>query len=312
VRDIETLRQLSAVGALQLGLVTRADAARMGVGRGRLGRLVNRGILERVAPSVFRFAGSTRSWHQDVLRAVLDGGLECLASHRTAAALHGFDGFEPGLIEVLVPMSVFHRRADVIVHHTRMLPATDRATVGAIPVTSGARTLIDLGAVAPADRVEEALDGAERDRAVRRAQIESRYAALRAPGRNGIGAMTQVLDGRFAPLNVPRSVLERRMLRLLQRARLPDPVVGHRIRLASSTAYVLDFAYLDQRLGLEVDGHGTHATRRERAADNTRMNALENAGWTIRRFTYEQVVHDSVAVASTVRAALEAPPRSPL
>jgi very-short-patch-repair endonuclease/predicted transcriptional regulator of viral defense system len=307
MRDIHALRQLSDAGARQLGLVTRADAERIGVGRGRLARLVDRGTLERVGPSVFRFVGSARSWHQDVLRAVLDGGPECLASHRTAAALHGFDGFEPGVIEVLVPMRVFHRRADVVVHHTRALPATDRATVGAIPVTSRVRTLIDLGAVAPADRVEEALDGAERDGAVRRAHVERRYAALRAPGRNGIGAMTQVLEARLALRNIPRSVLERRMLRLLQRARLPDPVVGHPVRLSSSQPYLLDFAYLDQRLGLEVDGHGTHAKRRERAADNTRMNALENAGWSIRRFTYEQVMHESVAVASTVRAALAGP-----
>ena len=94
------------------------------------------------------------------------------------------------------------------------------------------------------------------------------------------------------------------MLRLLERANLPRPVVGHRVRLAPSTVYELDFAYVEQRLGLEVDGHGTHATRRARAADNVRMNALENAHWTIRRFSFEQVEHDSAAVAATVRSAL--------
>jgi very-short-patch-repair endonuclease len=312
VRDVQAMTKLSAAASRQLGLFTRRDAADAGVSPSKLRRLVERGVVERIAPAVFRFAASNRSWRQQVLAAVLDGGTECVASHRTAAALHSFDGFREDVIEVLVPMRVFHRRKQVIVHHTRTLPPMDRVTVGAIPVTSPARTLIDLGAVAPADRVEEAFDGAERDRLVQRARVEGRYWSLRAPGRNGIGAMTQVLEGRLALANIPQSVLERRMLRLLERARLPRPKVGHRIRISASTVYVLDFAYLRERVGIEVDGHGTHATRRQRAADNVRMNALENADWSIRRFTYEEVTADPLAVAATVRAALDAAARDQL
>ncbi len=307
MRDVPALQRLTAVAAIQHGLLSRADAARAGLSFYQLRRLADRGVIQRLGPAVFRFAGSGRSWHQDVMAAVLDGGLECVASHRTAAALHGFDGFAPGVVEVLVPMHVFHRRTDVLVHHTRLLPAADRSVVASLPVTSRARTLIDLGAVVEADRVEEAFDGAERDRLVHRGQVEARYSALRAPGRNGIGAMTLIMADRVASESVPRSVLERRMLRLLDRAKLPRPVVGHRVRLSPSTVYELDFAYLERRVGIEVDGHGTHATRRQRAADNTRLNNLEDADWTIRRFTYEQVMNDAAGVAAAVRAALVGP-----
>ena len=215
-----------------------------------------------------------------------------MASHRTAAALHGFDGFRSDVVEVLVPMHVRHRRKNAIVHHTRALPPSDRTHVGVIPVTTRARTLIDLGAVSPPERVEEAFDGAERDGSVRRGQVERRYRSLRAPGRNGIGAMTQILDGRLALERIPRSVLERRMRRLLASAGLPLPVGCHRVKLADGTRYEIDFAYVEQRIAIEVDGHGSHATRRQRAADNVRASALQDAGWTLRRFTYEQVVHE--------------------
>src|SRR3954447_23561355 len=255
------LERLSDLAGKQFGVFTRADANDAKVDSGRLRRLVARGIVERVTPRVFRFAASSRSWHQDVMAACLDGGPECVASHRTAAALYGFDGFGPDVVEVLVPMHVRHRRKNVVVHHTRVLPPSDRTHVGLIPVTTRARTLIDLGAVAPADRVEEAFDGAERDRMVDRSEVVARYADLRAPGRNGIGAMTQVLRQRAE--RVPRSVLERRMLRLLARAGLPAPTIGYRVRLSPTTEYELDFAYVDVRLGLECDGHGSHATRRQ-------------------------------------------------
>jgi very-short-patch-repair endonuclease len=307
VPDTEALAALSAVSSAQLGVFTRADAHEAGLSKEQLRRLVERGVAERVAPSVFRFVAATRSWNQQVLAAVLDGGPECLASHRTAAVLHGFDGFRPEVIEVLLPARIRHVRKNVLVHHTRSLTVADRAMVGAIPVTSRARTLIDLGAVAPAAAVEDAFDGAERERVVRRSEVESRYRTLRARGRNGIGAMTQVLDGRLAVERVPRSVLERRMLDLLRRAGLPVPEIRYRVRVLSGRVYELDFAYVDRDLGIELDGHGSHATRRERAADNVRANALGDVGWKLRRFTYEQVVHESASVAAGVRSALSAP-----
>jgi hypothetical protein len=298
----EAMERLTAKAAGQYGLVTAADAAAAEVEPQHLQRLVRGGVLERVARGVYRFAGSVASWHQAVLIAVLDGGPLCVASHRTAAVLHRFDGFVQDVIEVLLPMHVFHRRRGVVVHHTHSLPDVDRDRVGPIPVTSKARTLIDLGAVVPADRVEEVFDGAERDRLVKRSEVVARYHALRAPGRNGIGAMTQVLGGRLD--RVPRSVLERRMLRLLAGAGLPTPTLRHWVRLTPTIRYEIDFAYVDQQLALECDGHGSHATRRERAADNVRQARLEDAGWTFRRFTYEQVMYEPAAVAATVRTAL--------
>jgi hypothetical protein len=281
----------------------------LGISKDQLRRFVEKGVIDRVAPDVFRFAASTRSWRQEVLLAVLDGGPECLASHRTAAALHGLDGFAADVVEVLLPMNVYHRRMNAIVHHTRSLTSVDRSRVGAIPVTSRARTLIDLGAVVTAESVENAFDCAERDRRGIRAEVEARYGALRARGRNGIGAMTQILSERVATDRVPRSVLERAMLRLLHRAGLPRPIGCYRVELSGGDVYELDFAYVSRRLGLELDGHGSHATRRQRAADNVRANALGDGGWRLRRFTFEQVMHQPASVAAAVRAALEAPPR---
>jgi len=303
MREALPIGELSTIAGRQLGLLTRSDAHGVRVTSAQLRRLVDRGVIERVTPRVFRFAAAARTWHQDVLAACLDGGPECLASHRTAAALHGFDGFRADVVEVLVPMHVRHRRKNAIVHHTRVLPATDRTRIGAIPVTSKARTLIDLGAVAPPERVEEAFDGAERA-GMKRQHVETRYQILRAPGRNGIGAMTQILHGRLATERIPRSVLERRMHRLLTGAGLPLPVGNHPVQLPNGSNYEIDFAYVSRRIAIEVDGHGSHATRRERAADNVRGNALVAAGWTLRRFTYEQVMHDAATVAATVRIAL--------
>jgi hypothetical protein len=304
--SLKVLTTVGEIAAEQYGCFSRLQAHEAKITNAQLRTLLRSGSVESVTNKVFRMAGSSRTWLQAVMIACLDGGPHCHASHRTAAALHALDGFaHGGIVEVVVPMEVRHRRRDVIVHHTRSLPDVDRTYVGPIPVTTVARTLIDLGAVLPATEVETALDGAERDRRVARAHLETRYAMLRKPGRNGIGAMTQILEERESLERVPRSVLERRMLRVLERAGLPLPTCQFVIKIGDRT-FKIDFAYAELRFGIEVDGHGSHATRTARAADAERQNLIENAGWMIRRFTYEQVVYDEAVVVEIVRDALAA------
>jgi len=96
------------------------------------------------------------------------------------------------------------------------------------------------------------------------------------------------------------------MRRLLTNSGLPLPVGRHLVQVSNGSKYEIDFAYVSRRIGIEVDGHGSHATRRERAADHARANDLVAAGWTLRRFTYEQVIRDPATVAATLRIALEA------
>jgi very-short-patch-repair endonuclease len=74
--------------------------------------------------------------------------------------------------------------------------------------------------------------------------------------------------------------------------------------MPNGSIYEIDFAYVTALVAIEVDGHGSHATRAQRAADNVRGNALKGVGWKLRRFTYEQVVYEPAAVAAVVRAAL--------
>jgi predicted transcriptional regulator of viral defense system len=159
---------------------------------------VANGELERLGPGLYRIAGSPSSWHQRVLTACLGGGDQCVASHRTAAALHRFDGFSPRTIEVTVPRSVRYRTALAVVHQSLDLEPRDCCHVGPIPVTTPSRTLIDLGAVKGWQRVEEAFDGAERDRTTARIAVTDRHREIRKRGRRGVGPMAVVHTVRSA------------------------------------------------------------------------------------------------------------------
>jgi very-short-patch-repair endonuclease len=298
-------RSLAQLALPQFGVFTRAQANAVDVSNEKLQARVKRGSIERLSRDVFAIAGAPPSWHQRLLAAAWGGGDDCCVSHRAASALHSYDGFQSGIVEV-----VHHQRRDyrvapgAIVHVTSVLDACDRTTWGPIPVTTPIRTLIDLGAVVPIERLEEALDSAERNGLVDRDALSIRLDQIRQSGRNGVGPLAELLEGRAAQAETPRSVLERRMLRLLAAADLPEPRCQVRVPRGDGRVAFLDFAYPAVRIGLELDGHAWHATPRQRQRDHERQNMVVIADWTILRFTYGDVANRPEYVAAVVRQAL--------
>jgi very-short-patch-repair endonuclease/predicted transcriptional regulator of viral defense system len=295
------MQELLTLASAQHGCFSRKQAHACGVTDRMLQRRVRSGDLERLNTSVFRVNGAPGTFRQAVLAACFGGGDICVASHRTAAALHGFDGFAERVIEVTVPRRVRYRRRGVVVHQSLDLAPCDITLIDAIPVTTAERSLIDLGAVTGYRRVEHAFDGAERDSAAARDVVARRHGAIRRQGRNGVGPMAVVLDRRSPA--IPHSVPERVFLRLVENAHLPPLRCQHPVRLPNGGRAFIDAAYVELLVGFEIDGHGSHATRTQRAADNRRESLLRDLGWDIRRFTYEQVMHDGPGVIRTVKSA---------
>jgi hypothetical protein len=128
---------------------------------------------------------------------------------------------------------------------------------------------------------------------------------LRRQGRPGITRLEALLertDGR--PLG--DSWLEQEALRIIARAGLPVPRCQVELRKAGGGVARVDLLWDDGRLVVELDGHGTHATRRQRQADSERAARLGLAGWQVVHFTYEDVVERPEYVVATITAYLRA------
>ncbi|MGI8597282.1 MAG: hypothetical protein ACR2LY_08355 [Thermoleophilaceae bacterium] len=139
-------------------------------------------------------------------------------SHRSAAAMWGLTAGAPGRVEVSAPTR--RRPAGVDVHRTR-LHEDEVTELENIPLTTASRTLLDLAAVLPRNRLERALREAE----VSRLGDAASLAVLleRHPRRRGTAALRSILaSGRVAD-GVTRSELEERFLVFLDANALPRP-----------------------------------------------------------------------------------------
>jgi predicted transcriptional regulator of viral defense system len=111
-----------ALAARQHGVITRAQLRRAGITEDAIRWRVGTGSLELVVTGVYRVGGATRSWEQRLAGACLWGGPGACASHRSAGALWGFEGFGPGPVEIPTPKQN-RARLPFKVHRTQVDPA---------------------------------------------------------------------------------------------------------------------------------------------------------------------------------------------
>jgi very-short-patch-repair endonuclease len=235
------------------------------------------------------------------LAAVLAVGPGAALSHRSAATLLGIRDSD-GAVDVTTTRRV--RTRGVVVHHTTTLDTSDVTSRGGIPVTTVARTLVDLAALLPPDRLAKLIR--EADRAGRLGGAVLRTARDRIEGRRDAGAKAlraAIAEHERLATSLTLSELEDRFLALLDAERLPRPLTNHRIE-----GMRVDAAWPRERLAVELDGWAYHHDRGAFQTDRARDVALVRAGWTVARFTHADVIDRPAHVADALRELLSARP----
>lgn len=305
----ESLARLMALAGRQHGVISRKDAHDAGVTNKVLATLERRGIVTRLTEQVFVATGSQPTLLRDMRAAIAAGAGRCAVTGRTAAALHGFDGYR--LDRQPVDLLVKDRGRSftwpgATLHYTVYYDFGELMDVDGICVTDPIRTWFSLCAIErwPED-AEDALDAAERDGLIERDEVIKRLREWREMGRNGVRVAEAILDRRIALESLPATKLERKLLRLLERGRIVAGVCQYPVVRDDGKLAYLDVAWPPLRLGAETDGHGAHATRTQRSNDHRRQNELLG-NFEIVRFTSEDVVRNGDYVIRTLRRRIRA------
>jgi hypothetical protein len=297
-------RRLTATAQSQLGLVTRTQSLAAGFRPYHVDHRLASGRWSLVHDAVYRIGAAPSTTAQLRLAAVLAIDGLAAVSHRAAAELYGIWWSRPPAIEITTTDKLSPELAGVTVHRIADLSARWITTVGAIPCTTVARTLVDLGAVMPDKDVAEALDRARGRGLVSFSEVKTAVEAVARRGRRGVGVMRRVLEPRLAG-EPPAGVLEARMARLLAVQGLPSALPEYRIWTdAGHFVARVDFAYPELRLAIEVDGYEAHSSVVAFRRDRTRQNELVEEGWTVLRFTWGDVDGNSPSVGRAIRGTL--------
>jgi very-short-patch-repair endonuclease len=292
-------RLISEIALGQHGLITDRQVLALGMSRSSLAKRVRSGRLVRVSEGVFGLPGFEPHPVARIHAAVLAFGDEALASHRSAAILHGAEIPSTG-VDVIVPRQRRVRLANVFVHRPTDRHDLEPVVRRGIPTTSPLRTLMDLGAVASVEDVAILLDHLVSGRLVTVEAVLDRLDLRRKRGRDGVAALEEALDRAGVGSD---SRLERVFEALVREHRLPMPV-HHQVEAA--TGFELDWSYPALRVAIELDGFEGHLGLRAFDKDRARDAELTSRGWAVLRFTWRQLTERPAWVADCIRNALQA------
>jgi predicted transcriptional regulator of viral defense system len=254
---------------------------------------VRDGRLHRLYRGIYAYGHDRLRIEGRWLAAVLACGPGAVLSHRDAAQLWELRQSNSALIDVTVPSRNGRiRRTGIRVHRSGRLAREEVTERSGIPVTTVARTLLDLADVIDLQALRRAVTEAEyRDRF----DLTAINAVVQAnPGRRGRRLMTAAVEGR---LHRTRSPLEDRFLAFKARWGVEEPESGVWIE-----GYEVDFIWTRVGLVVELDGVAAHGTRRAINADRLRDRVLWRRGIRTMRLTSEAFEDPEAILMDLVQA----------
>lgn len=286
-------RELARIAGASHGVVTRGMLLDAGITLDEIETRLRNGALLREHRGVYRVGHRAPNREARYFAAVLACGRGAVLSGVAAAHLLGLVGGAAPRPEVTTPTE--RRVPGVTTRRARSgLRPGDAMRVRGIPVTSAARTLVDLARV---------LDGEQLARACHEAGIRHgttpRHVEAALAGRTnspGAGTLRRILSG---DERVTLSTLERRFLERLAAAELPLPQTN---RLVGGRR--VDCRWPERRLTVELDGYRYHSSRHAWEQDRRREREARARGDEFRRYTYGDVFEDPRQMLAELQALL--------
>ncbi len=262
--------QLNIVMARQHSLATRPQALAAGLTPRQIGFRLSTGLWVAPHQGVYRPSSARPYFELKVMAACL--ALDGYASHSCAAAVYRLRGFEEQVIEITVTTHRRRKLDDVTIHRHDQLDPRDVTIRWHLPITTPARTLLDIAGQHP-ELAERALNDALYRRLVRPEVLRSTISRAGSRSHTAATFLAQILDHLAAPTE---SVLEDDFLALIRRSGLPEPVRQWPI---AGGEFRLDFAWPEAMVTYETHGRRHHSAPADRRRDRAKRRAAEAEGW---------------------------------
>lgn len=283
----------------QAGVVTRAQLREIGISDSAITQRVRTGRLHRIHPGVYAVGHAAPSRNGRQFAALAWCGEPSAIARRTALEVWGAWRVTDRPIDMVVRRRT-RPSEGVVVHHTRLLPREHVHQVGALRVTTVARTLVDLALELDALQLANVIHELE----YRKRFDENDFVRCIERMQASVGTPVAIaaLEARRAGSAGTKSELERRVRALLVELGLEMPTTNTQVHTQLGWVEI-DACWPDGKVYLEIDGP-PHARMRTKHADRDRRIGLRDAGWRELRVGFLELDLDRAGVSARFLANL--------
>ena len=294
--DTRSDRRVAELAADAWGVLSLDELRACGLTRDGVMVRVRNGWLHRLHRGVYAVGHPNVPLKGRFLAAIKACGPTAVLSHFSAAVLYGLLRWDDRYPEVTVPGTTTKAHRGICVHRSSMLDSRDITRHYGIPITTPARTLIDLAA----SFEYRALRRTVRQAQNRLTNVPQILNALDRLGpRRGTANLTKILATGPAPT---RSELEDTVLDLILAGGFQHPDVNRPLTI-NGRRVIPDFRWPTQRLVIEADGAEWHDNPIAREDDAERQAILEAHGERVLRVTWQQAITRRAETLERIRAA---------
>lgn len=261
---------IAAFADAQHGVVSRTQLRAAGVTERQIDWRLRRKRLRRLHYGVYAVGHRELTPEGIWMAAVLAGGDRAVLSHWSAASLGRLRPGRGPRAHVTSPRA--RRSRPSITFHDAYLPADELTTEQGIPVTTPARTILDLAHPLPSPTLARMIEAAGAREGTPLVELLSRY-----PSRPGAPKLRALIG---TPQPMTRSDLEAAFLERFEAAGLPRPDVNSVVE-----GFEVDFAWPEHGVIAELDTYATHGSRLAFEHDRFRDRKLAAADWRVVRLT---------------------------
>lgn len=287
----------------QGGAVGRRQLLDLGASPSAIDRRIRSGRLGVELPGVYVVTGSPDTVVRRRWIALLGVGPAAVLSFETAGRIHRLSTVaDRGPTVVTVPHSGWQQLDGVVVHQISDVAETDVINIDGMPVTSLRRTIVDLAAIWRRGRLRIVVEDAVAAKRITDADIGECLQSVARKGKPGVRNLAAVLDDRGPGEAPPASQLERDFFALVRRSALAEPVRQYPLPRDDGVRNLVDSAWPEVKLIVEVDGRRWHQRLADMKRDRDRDLKAAAAGWQVVRLLHEHVVG---APEETIREVLD-------
>ena len=289
----------TGIAERQAGAIARHQLRSLGFPPTTIDSRVARGSLRAVATGVYVVPGCPDTLARRRWVAHLALGPASTLGFETAGSIHRLPSAPPaGPVVCIVRDSGWRKIDGIAVHQLTDLRPDHVIDHDGIPCTTVARTIVDLAAEWRLGRVAMALDDVVAAKKTTYADVGACLRSVARRGKPGVRTLTTLLDERGSGTVPAGSVLEAALIRLAATAGLPVPRRQYPLPRSDGAVGLVDLAWPELRLIVEVDGRRWHQRIADLKRDRERDLQAAAAGWLVVRLLHEHIIG---APAETVR-----------
>ena len=289
-------KAIAALARTQHGYITRQQLLDLGLGPRAIEYRVAIGRLIPVYRGVYAVGHVPLGMEARAHAAVLACGTGAVLSHGSAASLWRYvkDWSRP--LEVTAKSD--RRRPGITVHRATSLTHRDVTQQLGIPVTSPARTVLDMTPRLGDRQLRRFMRDARLTHTLGLSDLAELLA--RHPRHPATKRLQPFIDPRRAG-GPTRSEFEDAFIEFASRYDLPAPITNTRLH-----GYEIDALFPAERVIVELDGAEFHLDREVFESDRERDAALLEAGYVTVRITWERLKQQPAREAARLRKILDA------